>query len=335
MIKKYLDVKLGRMLNITPRSPATVHVEITRNCNLRCRMCDIWRSRTEELTTEKWKIIAEQLGKLGVKAVGITGGEPMLRKDISEIIRAFKEHGMIVHLNTNGTIPNTAQRLKSSGIDSVTVSIDFYGKEHDKNRGVPGTFDKAVQTLRDLKKAGIKRVGIGTLIMGQNPVHFEKLTKLADNLNVFISFAGFDLGLVNQQTEQKRKNFQDFLAGVKKINELMKKYRNIMTLPAYLDYMKRQSERQKAIDWCYAGFATCIIRADGNVQPCYQLKSVGDLKKSSFKEIWNSPDMKEARKKIKKGCRVCFANCIIEPSLIFNNIKAAMQFYSLKWSKVK
>ncbi len=335
MIFKYLDIKLAKMLGLNPKSPAVVHLEITRKCNLRCRMCDLWLDKTNELSAGKLKDIAAELGKAGVKAVGITGGEPMLRNDIEEIIKEFKKKHMIVHLNTNGTIPKTAERLKDTGVDSVTVSIDYFGKEHDENRGMKGCFDKAVQTIRDLKKAGIKRVGIGTLIMGQDAKHFEKLTELANKLNVFISFAGFDLGLVSKQKELRKEKFEQFEKGVEKINELRRKYKNIMTLPAYLDYIKNQSKSQKTIKWCYAGYATCIIRANGDVQPCYQLKAAGNLKEKSFKEIWNSKEMNEIRNKIKKGCGVCFANCIIEPSLIFSSLKAALQFYTLKWIKVK
>lgn len=341
MIRKYLNIKFARALGIAPKAPVSVHIEVTKRCNARCKMCDIWKQgrnpkiAKQELTTKQLQSLAEQLGKLKVKAIGITGGEPMLRQDIAEIIKAFKNNGMIVHLNTNGTIPNTAERLKHSGVDSVTVSIDFYGKEHDKNRGLKHAFEKAVQTLKDLKKAGIKRIGIGTVIMNQNPNHFEKLTKLADELGVFISFAGFDLGLINQQKEQRKKHFQKFVEGVDKINQLRKKYSNISVLPAYLDYMKKQSKNLKPINWCYAGFATCIVKANGDVAPCYQLSAVGNLKNNSFKEIWNSEKMSMARKRIKNKCGICFANCIIEPSIVLNNPFAALQFYMLKWRKVK
>ncbi len=332
MISKYLNIKLARMINKAPKSPAIVHIEITDKCDLKCKMCDIWKRRSKELSTKQWINLAKELGDIGVTAVGITGGEPLLRNDIAEIIKALKSQNMIVHLNTNGTIPNTAERLKNSGIDSVTVSIDFFGEKHDKNRGMKDCFKKAVQTLRDLKKAGIKRVGIGTLIMGQDTKHLEKLTKLAFDLNIFISFAGFDLGLTNKQKESRKKNFRRFIEGVNKIKELRKKYKNIMVLPAYLNYMKRQSIDQKRIDWCYAGFATCIIRANGDVQPCYSLNSAGNIKKETFKSIWNSDKM---RKLTKRCSKICFANCIIEPSLIFSNPLAAVQFYALKWRRVK
>ena len=334
--QKYLDIKLARTLNKTPKGPALIHIEITKECNFRCKMCDIWwQDHKGELEISEFRKLADEFEEMGVKAVALTGGEPTLVKNIEEIIRMFKRKGMIVHTNTNGSDPRTAERLKDTGIDSVTVSIDFYGEEHDKNRGIKDCFKRAVQTLKELKEAGIKRVGIGTLIMGQNTGHLEKLTQLAKELGIFISFAGFDLGLIHIQHEQRKKNFQKFVEGVRKVRELRKKYDNIIVIPEYLDYMESQSVSPKIVDWCYAGYATCIIRAKGDVQACYTHKSAGNLRNNTFTEIWNSKEMNDVRTNYVRKCSGCFANCTIEPSLVFSNLNAALQFYMLKWSKVK
>lgn len=342
-VLKFINTKFARFLCIAPKAPSVVHIEITKKCNLRCKTCDLWKYYIKnpnlvksELTTKDLVSLAGQLARIGVAVVAITGGEPSLRKDLVEIVQAFKKYGMVVHITTNGSISlEQIQELAKAGIDSISVSIDYFGKKHDESRGVHGTFDRAIRTLRNLKQAGIKKICMGVLLMGQNSHHLEKLAKLAKELDIFISFTGFDLGVLKENKNMKRKRYQNFIGGIDTVNKLRKRYDNIIVLPAYLDYMKKQILNPKKINWCYAGFATCIIEANGNVRPCYQLPPVGNLKENRFIEIWRSSKMQRMRKTIKRGCNtICFAHCTIEPSIVFNNPIAALQFYKSKWSRI-
>lgn len=341
--RKYLGIKTNRALGRVPKAPAIVHLELLVGCNLRCKSCDQWQIyskdpgyRETELSTEEWIMLADELGALGVEAVGITGGEPLLHKGVFDVIRALKRNGITTHINTNGTLnsDDIVRQLVESGVDSVTVSIDTYGEEHDKMRGAERTFDKAVEMVKKLKAAGPKRVGMGVLLMGQDSSHLEKLVGLAEELGVEISFGGFDLGLLKWSVTEKKELYQRFSANIDKVMELRKKHKNIIMLPDYLQYMKTQLRKDEIIKWCYASFGVCIIKSNGDVQPCYQYPSAGNLHDKSFREIWNSEDMDKLRKIIKGGCKGCFANCTIEPSIVFNSPKAAFNFYRYKWSRI-
>jgi len=192
---KYLEIKTKKLFGKAPKSPAIVNLELLVGCNLKCQNCDQWQIYSRhpdyeksELKTEDWIRIANELGSLGVPAVGITGGEPLIHKGLFEIIRELKKNKIIVHLNTNGTLNSdeNIKKLIESGIDSVTVSIDHYGIEHDKIRGLPNTFNKAIEMIKKLKNVGINRVGICVLLMGQDVSHIEKLVALANELNIDI-----------------------------------------------------------------------------------------------------------------------------------------------------
>jgi Fe-coproporphyrin III synthase len=342
-VLKLIDTKMSRFLNKTPLGPSVVHLEVTKRCNLKCQMCDIWKDyiknpslAKEELTLKHYIQLAKELKRMKVAAVGITGGEPSLKVNIIEIVKAFKRRDIAIHMNTNGTtISRIIPKLAEAKIDSVTVSIDSFGQTHNETRGVPNTFEKAIKTLKELKQSGIKRVGIGTLIMGQDPEHLRKLTLLAKDLGVYISFAGFDVGLIKDNVQERKKEFRNVIKGIKMINKLRKIHPHIIVLPSYLKYMVKQTKNPKKIKWCYAGFSTCIIESNGNVKPCYQYPVIGNIKDRGFKKVWHSYKMQSIRKRIKSGCVGCFANCTIEPSIVFSSTIAAFEFYKLKWSKIK
>ena len=134
--------------------------------------------------------------------------------------------------------------------------------------------------------------------------------------------------------DERKKIYQMFNENINKVLELRKTNKHIIALPEYLEYMQKQSKNEEIIKWCCAGSVTCLIKSNGDVIPCYQFPAVGNVKEKSFKEIWNSKEMNESRNKIKMGCKGCFANCGIEPSILFTNNMAAFNFYRLKLLRI-
>ncbi|MEM1520442.1 MAG: radical SAM protein [Candidatus Korarchaeum sp.] len=121
-------------------------VEVTGNCNSRCSMCDVWRERREDLPTEFYLDLAE---KLNVRVVHITGGEPTLRRDLAEIVRAFGRRAF-VELSTNGLIqfePPPDVRI------SIGVSIDGTADTYKASRGLD-LFDRAFSNFMRLRDEG-------------------------------------------------------------------------------------------------------------------------------------------------------------------------------------
>lgn len=127
---------------------------LTRNCNLRCKSCGIWKHPTKELSTEETKIVIDKIIKLKPpKIIGITGGEPLLRSDVYEIIDYISKRGIRVGINSNGTLPKERyQRLLNSRINHIGISLHFLTPEkQDEFSGVSGTWNKIIDNIRYLR----------------------------------------------------------------------------------------------------------------------------------------------------------------------------------------
>jgi hypothetical protein len=133
--------------------------EITLRCDLACRHCGsrAGRERPEELTTAEALDLVQQMADLGVLEVTLIGGEAYLRDDWTEIARAVRAHGMQCTITTGGRGMSVerARAAKAAGVQSVSVSIDGARDTHDMLRGVRGSFDAAVEAMRNLRQAGI------------------------------------------------------------------------------------------------------------------------------------------------------------------------------------
>jgi Fe-coproporphyrin III synthase len=145
----------------TDRHPVVVW-NVTRACNLACQHCYANAKRTpapDELTTAEAKAFLDDLAAYTVPAVLISGGEPLARPDLMELISYGAERGLRFTLSSNGTkIDQTvAAHLKDAGLIYAGISIDGPKDLHDRQRCEAGSFDGAVQGLRHLADAGVRR----------------------------------------------------------------------------------------------------------------------------------------------------------------------------------
>src|SRR5436190_23082274 len=132
-----------------PYSRASVRcakIKVTARCNLRCSFCDYWRMRErDELSTDEYFRVLDQLAAAGCVKVHFSGGEATLRKDLSDLLARSAGLGMKTNLTTNGTLLNEerARLMVEAGTHSVSLSLDGPdAKTHDALRGVPGAFDR-------------------------------------------------------------------------------------------------------------------------------------------------------------------------------------------------
>src|SRR5215213_6320931 len=137
-----------------------VHVvwEITLACDLKCLHCGsrAGHKRPSELNTAECLEVVEALARLGTREVSLIGGEAYLRKDWIEIIRAIRSHGMYCAVQTGGRnlTPDRLEPAIAAGLNGVGVSLDGLAPLHDKVRNVPGSFERALDTLRRARAAG-------------------------------------------------------------------------------------------------------------------------------------------------------------------------------------
>jgi len=162
--------------------------DVTGKCNLHCMHCrELSKQDSNELTLKEASNFIIEAKKLGAQFVGLLGGEPLLRKDIFEVIRFIKDKGLGVGLGTNGTLINNtlALKIKNTAVDICFISIDGMEKTHDTIRG-KGAFKKALRGIKLLKKKKIP-CGIRMTLMKGNSGDIRKVIDLAIKLDVELS----------------------------------------------------------------------------------------------------------------------------------------------------
>jgi radical SAM protein with 4Fe4S-binding SPASM domain len=156
-------VRVPALESAASRRPVVVW-NVGRRCNLHCRHCysdSANRSYGGELTTEEGLALVDDLAAFGVPVLLLSGGEPLMRPDLFDLIARARERGLRTTLSTNGTLitPEAAATLKALGLGYVGISLDGIGPVNDRFRGHRGAFEAAVAGFRACKAVG-QRVGL-------------------------------------------------------------------------------------------------------------------------------------------------------------------------------
>lgn len=299
-----------------------VIISITNRCNFRCRMCDIPSIVMEELTTQQWKTVIEDSYYLGAQTVVFSGGEPMLRKDIFELISFAKTKQLKVCITSNGSLidDNIASKLAENKVDVVNISIDGPRQIHDYLRG-HGSYEKAITALANLRKYRIEAT-IATMISKFNYKYLPQVVGVAKDYAVTtIKFQPFSKIFLNGD-----KNTDAFLISQDDINELEKILEETLSLINQYSISSNPQIYFKKIplylsnkniltrNGCSALFSSCPINSCGQIYSCWVLASdnylLGDLRKSRLYDIWNSGRRDKAIESvIKNGCPQCMMSC--------------------------
>lgn len=136
----------------------------TRTCNLRCKHCysnSDGKTYSGELTTQEAKKMIDNFGKFHVPVLLLSGGEPMMREDLMELIQYSQKYNIRTTISTNGTLidKEVAKDLKKNNVGYVGISIDGIGQRHDMFRGYQGCFEMAVNGIRNCLDVG-QKVGL-------------------------------------------------------------------------------------------------------------------------------------------------------------------------------
>lgn len=303
--------------------PLYAYLRVTENCNSECKTCYAWRNKSkEELTTEEIKRALRQLKSLGVELVWLSGGEPLLRSDIGELIKECKFLGFKeIFVQTNGLLlSEKAEELVMNGATHIDVSIDGIGKTDDWIRGIPHAYEKATEGIEAVnwmkKRLGLKLPGITvfTTLLKQNLQEIPQLIDLCRKLRVFWDFSLLD----NNVDFFKEINVSEFrIIDHKKIDELInylkKSLRDTprvispvhteLSLEFARHYLKGNSNRLP----CILGFTHICIGSHGEVYSgCLSSEPVGNLRGESLLSIVKSVKYREnARRMYTKKCSGC------------------------------
>ncbi|MCK4917243.1 MAG: radical SAM protein [Candidatus Omnitrophica bacterium] len=318
----FIDVKRCRWKQIFSKNILFPIIWVTRRCNLRCRMCQQWQTSSEilheELTTKEWYSFIDAAYKLKAAVIIITGGEPLLRSDIFDIIRYIRIYGISVHLCTNGTLINEdiIKGLRFSGVNSISVSIDSYLSDiHNQMRGVE-CYDKVMEGIKLMKKSlpGIK-IGINTLITKRNFRNIYKMVAFAEELKVDqIKFSPIHTNLKHKNNNQdcfkelifKDEDLFELSYEVKKLIKAISLSRLLSNSLEFLNGLSflYNSDYQRVP--CFAGYISCSVDSLGWVSPCEDIEGNENLRDKSLENILKSKAFNELRKKVHQCTSKCW-----------------------------
>ena len=293
--------------------PRLIAWEITRSCNLDCVHCRAASSKGPykgELTTSEIFRIMEEIKEVSSPVIILTGGEPLLREDLFEIIKKAVSLDLRPVLATNGTLltESLAEELKKAGIARVSISLDGASPEaHDSFRKVNGAFEGALKGIYALKKAGLP-FQINTTITALNAEELPKIHELAKKLGA-VAHHIFLLVPVGRGKELQEKvlspeEYEQILHWFYEQREKSGLQLKATCAPHYYRILRQRAKAEgKKVDQktfgldavtrgCLAGIGFCFISHTGIVQTCGYLEiPCGDLKKQSFKEIWEGSEV--------------------------------------------
>ncbi|MFH1102557.1 MAG: heme b synthase [Pseudomonadota bacterium] len=293
--------------------PRLVAWEITRNCNLDCVHCRAAATRgpyNGELSTDAAFQLIDRIASLGNPIVILTGGEPLLRKDIFEVAAYGTRKGLRMVMAPNGTLitEELALKMADSGIKRISISLDGATKErHDRFRRVTGAFDGALKGIRFAASAGIE-FQINTTITKTNLDEIPKIQDLAVELgavahHIFLLVpTGRGKYIVDQEisaTEYEKTLNWFYDQGRKTALQL-----KATCAPHYYRILRqRAKEEEKSVNFqthgldavtrgCLGGVGFCFISHRGVVQPCGFLDLYcGNVTETPFDEIWEHSDI--------------------------------------------
>lgn len=237
-------------------SPFLVIWETTQACALVCRHCRAEAIDTRdrlELDFEEGKNLIDQVVDLGTGILIFSGGDPLQRDDLDDLIRYAKSRGLRV-----GTIPaaterltrERVQRLKDAGLDQMAMSLDGPTAEiHDGFRGVPGSFEKTMAGARFAHAAGLP-LQINTTFAAWNIDRFDDMAKLVQDLDV-VFWEIFFLVPIGRGTELQALRAEQYEAVFEKIYALQKRCSFIIKItegPHYRRYVAEQERRRESAE---------------------------------------------------------------------------------------
>ncbi len=302
-----------------------VIISITNRCNSRCKMCDIHGQKTEELSIPAWKGVISDALALQAKTIVFSGGEPLLREDIFELISFVKNNHMKACITSNGYFLNEdmTRRLAEVSVDVVNISVEGPKDIHDYLRG-DNSFDRAIVALESLKKYKIEST-IATVISNYNYRSLIYIVELARQYGVTtIKFQPFSAIFLSRPREAKGflihpSDKEELGLEINKAAKLCNDY-GITTNP--LNYLERipvyaTQKKNKIHEACLAFLTSCPIDCAGEVYLCWALTNkdnvIGNIKENRLLNIWGSDRRTSFIEKIKRsGCPGCMMSCYDE-----------------------
>lgn len=283
--------------------PLILSWNVTRECNLKCGHCYINatdKKLADELTTVEGKQLIDQICQVSRPLLVLSGGEPLLRSDVFELIKYGSSKGLKMGLGSNGSLidDSVARKLKESGITTVSISLDSHiSAQHDDFRGVPGSWEKAVNAIKALRANNVL-VQVNTTLTHDNYNQIDDIMTFSENIGVenFHLFFLVPTGRGVKLADISPQKYEDMITNT--FAKVSKHRLNVRPscAPQFMRIAQGMGlDMRQWIRGCIAGLYYCRIYPNGDVTPCPYLPiKIGNIREKSFKEIWQNADIFKA-----------------------------------------
>ncbi len=315
LMKKYKEIEREKHTLID------LFWECTLTCNAKCKHCGSNAEKKKydgELTTEEIKSAFKQIANdmdASKIFISVTGGEPLVRKDLCEVMKyATDELGFHWGMTTNGILLNdeNIEKLKNANMETISISIDGLENTHDTFRGVPGSYKVIINNIKKLREANfVKRIQATTVF------HKENINQLDELYNVMLNLGLDSWRLVSIDPIGRANENNDLLLNGKEIRQLLdfikskhndKRLELTYGCPGFLglDYEK---EVRKYYFYCRTGINVASILYNGDLFVCPNVPRIegliqGNIRTDNFKDVWDNK-YKEFRNKDRTKCEEC------------------------------
>lgn len=252
------------------QKPFCVSFEITHCCNAKCKHCHLGGHIDEH------RISPEQLGQIcreiNPVIAQISGGEPLLRNDVEEIVKEFRRpnRAPYIDMTTNGFLltPEKYYKLLHAGIDQFGISLDYPDDRHDEFRGIRGLFQRIEKLVTGLNGANDKAITLICVIQRDNFRDLLRMVELANDWKIKINFSTYTwLRTDDKSCLLSQEELEEFKDIITRLLELKEKYQNIFTSRYVFNMMVKFFENQ-SIPNCQTGRTFFNVNPNGTISPC-------------------------------------------------------------------
>lgn len=294
--------------------PFLLYFKPTAFCDLRCKICDRWKTdypKSEEMQLPEIEQMLKKFSDAGATILTLWGGEPTLRKDCGDILAAAKNLGYRTAMCTNGRLLARRAEQIMPHLDTLLCSLDGVGKVHDESRGVEGLFDRVIEGIEAAKTYPKKRIKIWATVHNNNLDTIKPLADLARELKVGIEF--FPVSPVEGYNNDVVCNDEALLDAFTQIRDLKSDGYPIWNPDRVLDIMAENRPFK-----CNFGRIALQVDHRGNVHCCEEptgepLHRLGNYRELDLKELYRSDHYQSCVADLAK-CNKCRLPCVVELS---------------------
>jgi len=254
--------------------PKLVNLEVTKLCNAGCDFCDYWETKHEVRLRDYSPIIK----KINPLVVSITGGEPMLRKDLTDIIGQVKGSSAYIYacMITKGdllTVEKAAEYF-DAGLNQISLSLDFLGDKHDESRAIPGLWNHLSTLIPELGRLNRGIVSLNTIIMEDNLDQVLDFARQAKDWGVRVGFSSYSIMKTNNNSHFVNGKIDEIKRVMDGLIDFRRKNQGVITTSEwYLKKIPYYFEHGGVPD-CRAGINMLTVTPSGHMKRCSEMPVV-------------------------------------------------------------